>query len=114
MDGHFSVRKMVQDEKLLSSSGSGLRFLMDRHFSSSKNGQDRMVIFVMKMVRWITNVPYTVIPLVDNMGNGLGQSLFFTVTLSSGQEDWSTSLDSHSFEAQNCEQFRRMVLFGGW
>jgi hypothetical protein len=25
------------------------------------------------------------------MGNGLGQSLFLTVTLSSGQEDWSAS-----------------------
>ena len=48
------------------------------------------------------------------MGNGLGQSLFLTVTLSSGQEDRSASLDNHSFEAQSCEQFRRMVCFGGW
>jgi hypothetical protein len=55
-----------------------------------------------------------VIPLVVNIGNGLGQSLFLTVTLSSGQEDWFTSLDSHSFEAHSCEQFRRMVHFGGW
>jgi hypothetical protein len=48
------------------------------------------------------------------MGNGLGQSLFLTVTLSSGQEDWSASPDNHSFEAHSCEQFRRMVRFGGW
>jgi hypothetical protein len=45
-----------------------------------------------------------------NMGNGLGQSLFLRVT----QEDWSTSSGSHSFEAHSCEQFRRMVRFGGW
>jgi hypothetical protein len=32
MDNHFSVRKMVQDEQILSSSESGLRFLMDKHF----------------------------------------------------------------------------------
>jgi hypothetical protein len=44
------------------------------------------------------------------MGNGLGQSLFLRVT----QEDWPTSSDSHSFEAHSCEQFRRMVCFGGW
>jgi hypothetical protein len=55
-----------------------------------------------------------VIPLVVNIGNGLGQSLFLTVTLSSGQEDWSASPDSHSFEAHSCEQFRRMGRFGGW
>jgi hypothetical protein len=48
------------------------------------------------------------------MGNGLGQSLFLTVTLSSGQEDWPASPDSHSFEAHSCEQFRRMIRFGGW
>jgi hypothetical protein len=47
-------------------------------------------------------------------GNGLGQSFFLIVTLSSGQEDWSASLDSHSFEAHSCEQFQRMVRFGGW
>jgi hypothetical protein len=35
------------------------------------------------------------------MGNGLGKSLFLRVT----QEDWSASLDSHSFEAHSCEQF---------
>jgi hypothetical protein len=54
------------------------------------------------------------IPLMVNMGNGLGQSLFLTVTLNSGQEDWSASSDSHSFEAQSCEKFQRMVCFGGW
>jgi hypothetical protein len=45
------------------------------------------------------------ISLVVNMGNGIGQSLLLTVTLNSGQEDWSASLDGHSFEAHNCEQF---------
>jgi hypothetical protein len=44
---------------------------------------------------------------VVNMGNGLGQSLFLTVTLSSGQEDWSASPDSHSFEAHSCEKFEK-------
>jgi hypothetical protein len=53
-------------------------------------------------------------PIVVNMGNGLGQSLFLTVTFISGQEDWSASSDNHSFEAHSCEQFRRMVHFGGW
>jgi hypothetical protein len=53
-------------------------------------------------------------PLWPVWGNGLGQSLFLAVTLSSGQEDWSASSDSHSFEVHNCEQFRRMVCFGGW
>jgi hypothetical protein len=51
---------------------------------------------------------------VVNIGNGLGQSLFLMVTLSSGQEDWFALSDSHSFEAHSCEQFRRMVCFGGW
>jgi hypothetical protein len=36
------------------------------------------------------------------------------VTLSSGQEEWCASLDSYSFEAHSCEQFQRMVCFGGW
>jgi hypothetical protein len=51
---------------------------------------------------------------VVNIGNGLGQSLFLTITLSSGQEDWCASPDNHSFEAHNCEQFQRVVCFGGW
>jgi hypothetical protein len=34
--------------------------------------------------------------------------------MSSGQVEWSASLGSHSFEVHNCEQFRRMVHFGGW
>jgi hypothetical protein len=50
------------------------------------------------------------IPLVVNIGSVLGQSLFLTVTLSSGQEDWSASPDNHSFEAH----IRRMAHFGGW
>ena len=74
-------------------------------FSSSENGPDRTAIFVMEMVRWIVDVPQTAIPLVVNIGNGLGQSLFLTVTLSSGQEDWSASPDNHSFEAHSCEKF---------
>jgi hypothetical protein len=53
-------------------------------------------------------------PLWLVWGNGLGQSLFLTITLSSGQEDWSASSNSHSFEAHSCEQFRRMVHFGVW
>jgi hypothetical protein len=56
-------------------------------FSSSENGPDRTVIFVMKMVRWIADVPWTTISLVVNLGNGIEKSLFLTVTLSSGQED---------------------------
>jgi hypothetical protein len=44
------------------------------------------------------------------MGNCLGQSLFLTVT----QEDCSASPNTHSFEAHSCEQFQRMVHFGGW
>jgi hypothetical protein len=47
-------------------------------------------------------------------GNGLGQSFFLATTLSSGQVEWSTLPGSHSFEVHSCEQFRRMVRFGGW
>jgi hypothetical protein len=36
------------------------------------------------------------------------------VTLSSVQENWSASPDSHSFEAHSCEKFQRRVHFGGW
>jgi hypothetical protein len=53
-------------------------------------------------------------PLWLVWGNGPGQYFFLTVTLSSGQEDWFASPGSHSFEAHNCEKFRRMVHFGGW
>jgi hypothetical protein len=52
-------------------------------------------------------------PLWPVWGNGLGQSFFLTFTHSSGQEDWFASPDNHSFEAHSCEQFRRMVRFGG-
>jgi hypothetical protein len=51
--------------------------------------------------------------IVVNMGSGLGQSFFLAVTLSSGQVEWFASPDSHSFEVHSCEQFRRMVCFGG-
>jgi hypothetical protein len=47
-------------------------------------------------------------------GNGLGHSFFLAVTLSSGQVEWSASSGNHSFEVHSCEQFRRMVCFGGW
>jgi hypothetical protein len=40
-----------------------------------------MVIFIMKMVQWIDDVPWKAIPLVVNIGNGLGKSLFLMVTL---------------------------------
>jgi hypothetical protein len=46
--------------------------------------------------------------------NGLGQSFFLEVTLSSGQVEWSTLPGNHSFEVHSCEKFRRMVHFGGW
>jgi hypothetical protein len=48
------------------------------------------------------------------MENGIGQSLFLTITLSSGQEDWSASPYNHSFKAHSCEQFHIMVHFRGW
>jgi hypothetical protein len=35
-ESHFSFQKMVQDEQILSSSKSGLRFLTDRHFPIQK------------------------------------------------------------------------------
>jgi hypothetical protein len=53
-------------------------------------------------------------PLWPVWGNGLGQYFFLVVTLSSGQEEWSASPGSHSFEVQSCEQFQRMVHFGAW
>jgi hypothetical protein len=53
-------------------------------------------------------------PLWPVWGNGLGQSFFLAITLSSGQVEWSASSGSHSFEVHSCEQFRRMVCFGGW
>jgi hypothetical protein len=53
------------------------------------------------------------LPIMVNMGSGLGQSLFLAVTMSRGQVEWSASSGSHSFEVHSCEQFRRMVHFGG-
>jgi hypothetical protein len=53
-------------------------------------------------------------PLWPVWGNGLGQSFFLEVTLSSGQVKWSALLGSHSFKVHSCEQFQRMVHFGGW
>jgi hypothetical protein len=57
MDSHFSVQKMVQDEQFLSNLESGFEISDGQAFSSSESGPDRMVIFVMKMVRWIVDVP---------------------------------------------------------
>jgi len=53
------------------------------------------------------------LPIVVNMGSGLGQSFFLAVTLSSGQVEWYASSGSHSFEVHSCEQFRRIIRFGG-
>jgi hypothetical protein len=47
------------------------------------------------------------------MGSGIGQSFFLAVTLSTGQVEWSASPGSHSLEVQTCEQFRRIIRFGG-
>jgi hypothetical protein len=46
--------------------------------------------------------------------NGIGKSFFLAFTLSSGQVEWSALSGSHSFEVNSCEQFQRMVRFGGW
>jgi hypothetical protein len=48
---HFPVWKMVHDGQFLSSLESGLRFSDGQAFSSSENGPDQTVIFIMKMVR---------------------------------------------------------------
>jgi hypothetical protein len=53
-------------------------------------------------------------PLWPVWGNGLGQLFFMAVTLSSGQVEWYALSGSHSFEVHSCEQFQRMVCFGGW
>jgi hypothetical protein len=53
-------------------------------------------------------------PLWPVWGNGLGRSFFLAVTLSSDQVELSASPSSHSFKVHSCEQFRRMVCFGGW
>jgi hypothetical protein len=46
-------------------------------------------------------------PIVVNMGNGLGQSIFLMTTFISGQEDWSASSNNHYFEAHSCEHFSK-------
>jgi hypothetical protein len=48
---------MVQDEQFLSRFGKWFEISDGQAFSSSENGPDRTVIFVMKMVRWIADVP---------------------------------------------------------
>jgi hypothetical protein len=53
-------------------------------------------------------------PLWPVWGNGLGQSFFLEVTLSSGQVEWYASSGNHSFKVHSCEQFQRMVCLGGW
>jgi hypothetical protein len=53
-------------------------------------------------------------PLCPVWGNGQRQSFFLEVTLSSGQVEWFGSPGNHSFKVHSCDQFRRMVHFGGW
>jgi hypothetical protein len=48
---------MVQDEQFLSRFGKWFEIYDGQAFSSSENGPDRTIIFVMKMVRWIADVP---------------------------------------------------------
>jgi hypothetical protein len=84
---------MVQDEQILSSSESGLRFLTDRHFSVRK--WSRLLMYHRHRL-----------PIVVNMGSGLGQSLFWRVT----QEDWPAS-SNNNFPL--CLTWG-MVRFGGW
>jgi hypothetical protein len=50
-------------------------------------------------------------PLWLVWGNGLGNSFFLAIIVSSGQVEWSTSSGSHSFEVHSCEQFQRMVRY---
>jgi hypothetical protein len=45
------------------------------------------------------------LPIVVNMGSGLGQSFFLAVTLSSDQVEWSALPSNHSFKVHSCEQF---------
>jgi hypothetical protein len=80
MDSNFSVRKMVQDEQILSSSKSGLRFLKDRDFPLWLHGKWSILLMYHRQR----------LPIVVNMGGGLGQSLFLRVT----QEDWPALSDS--------------------
>jgi hypothetical protein len=68
---------MVQDEQILSSSESGLRFLTDNIFQFGK--WSRLLMYHRQRL-----------PIVVNMGSGLGKSLFLRVT----QEDWPASPDS--------------------
>jgi hypothetical protein len=57
MDNHFSSSKNCPGRAVPFQSGKWFE-ISDRHaFSSSENGPDQMVIFVMKMVRWIVDVP---------------------------------------------------------
>jgi hypothetical protein len=57
MDNHFSVQKMVQDEQFPFQFGKWFEISDGQAFLSSENGPDRTIIFVMKMVRWIVDVP---------------------------------------------------------
>jgi hypothetical protein len=51
MDSHFSVQKMVQDEKSPFQFGKWFEISDGHAFSSSKICPDRTIIFIMKMVR---------------------------------------------------------------
>jgi hypothetical protein len=46
-------------------------------------------------------------------GNGLGQSFFLAVTLSSGQVEWSASSGSHSFEVRSFEEWSILEVGAG-
>jgi hypothetical protein len=65
------------DEQILSSSESGLKFLTDKHFLVRK--WSRLLMYHRQRL-----------PIVVNMGSGLGQSLFLRVT----QEDWPALSDN--------------------
>jgi hypothetical protein len=88
----FSVRKMVQDEQFLSSSESGFEISDGQTFFSSWS---RLLMYHRQRL-----------PIVVNMGSGLGQSLFLRVT----QEDRPASPDN-DFPLWLTWG---MVRFGGW
>jgi hypothetical protein len=85
---------------MISCSKSGLRFLTDSGFPLWLTWEaDGLLMYHRQGL-----------PI---MGSGLGQSFFLVVTLSSGQVEWPTSSGSHSFKVHSCEQFQRIIRFGG-
>jgi hypothetical protein len=57
MDSHFSALKNGPGWAVPFQFGKWFEISDGQAFSSSENGLDRTVIFVMKMVRWIVDVP---------------------------------------------------------